>query len=467
MSLETLMARIAATSTSAGKLVGAIEAELTKPLLIDPTMVDAYARDLLTLGSTKEVLEPVLSTEGVIVRSSNSVTVSTFTKSGTAVLDISGPLISRDVHGPCSSSPVSYASIRAEIANAVADPRINNVVARIDSGGGVASQMVDLADYIRETVAANPHMQFIACIDDVAASAAFGIAAAFPVRYITRTGVAGSVGVVVKHTSAAVALEKAGLEDTYIFAGANKVLGNGSQPLSAEAFEMIKKRVMMHYDLFVDSVADGIGMSVDAVKATEAATYQGQDAIDVGFATGIKTFTQIIEELENGKMETHTNNPNTPAANLAAALANAGIDATGAPLAETTPVPAESATATLATAATIPAAPKMTTDEILAAAAKINADNDAKKQQVEADEKAATARADAITSICEMGGIDADTMGKFIASDMSADTIGAMVANGSAGGTTLKTNRSQSKVEAATGAEEKATIASGWAEALK
>lgn len=449
MSLSTLMARVATTSSSAGRLVGLLESELGKPLLTLPTMVDDYARSLLKFGATKTEDVVLESNSEVVVRNSGSVSVTTYVKLGASVLDISGPLINRDVSGgPCSSSPVSYNSIRAEITNAVADPRIKTVIARIDSGGGVASQMVDLADFITKTIANNPDMRFIASIDDCAASAAFGIAAAFPERYISRTGIAGSVGVVVRHREVSAALAANGIKDTYIFAGDNKVLGNGSEPLSAEALEMITKRVGMHYDLFVKSIATSTGMTVQAIKDTQAAIYQGQEAVDIGFATGIMTFTEIIEQLEIDSMK--TKEQLAEEAKLSAALAQ-----------QNTATPETTAAETEAQAT---AAADAKVAEDLAAEAKA-AEKLAAEEKAAEDLKLSVEREAAIRAVCSVGGVSAVNTDAMVASTLDLASITTLVANSTASGVDLS-SQSSGNTQETTAEQEAEAIAQSWKEVL-
>ena len=450
MSLHNLMRRVAATSSSAGRLVGLIETEMAKPLLVNPSMVDQYARSLLTMGADGSWDGEFTANEGdnVSRRMSTSVGVTIYRDLKAAVLDISGPLVNRDVNaGPCSASPVSYAAIRSEIAVAVSDPRIDTVIARIDSGGGMASQMVDLNEFIRDTIANNPQMRFIASIDDDACSAAFGIACAFPERYISRTGVAGSVGVVVKHTDVSKAEANIGVKHTYIYAGANKILGNSSEPLTPDAKEMIEKRVKMHYDLFVKSVSDSLGITEEAVRATEANVYQGQDAVDVGFATGLKTFTEILLSLEDGTMlpEATATTATTP---VATATTSAPA-ATAAPVAETPVIPEA------------PTAEAEPTAEVVAEAAAALVATQAAEELVAAE---ASKRVAAITAICDMGKVSADKTAAFIASDMTASVIAGLVTANTSADYGLQTTVPPVTEESAE--QTTAKIAKSWAEAM-
>lgn len=445
------MQRISATSASAGRLVGLIENELTKPLLVSPDVLDDYARSLLKFGVNNPNQEPVkVNVQGVHVRTATSVTVTTFIDLGAVVLDVSGPLTNREISGPCMQSPVSYQAIRAELSAATSDSRTKTVIVRVDSGGGAASNMVDLADYIRSTVAANPQIRFIASIDDMAGSAAFGIVSAFPERYISRTGLAGSVGVVVRHTDTSGANAAKGFAHTYIFAGANKVLGNSDEPLSDSARDMITKRVGMHYDLFLECVSQGLGMSVDAVKATEANVYQGQDAVDIGFATGIMTFTEIMQSLENQDMIKADT-----ATKQVAASTEATADATEATTAEAT---------TTQDAGNVQQAADAVAATASAAADSAAADAIAK---AEADASADATRRATIEAICSIGGISEVQTAALIAGNLSAEAVSALVTNSTSRTTDMNTQTSATMRGERTAAETEKELIQSWIDVMK
>lgn len=445
MSLARLMQRVGATSSSAGRLVGLIDNELAKPLLVSSDMIDEYARSLIRFGAPNSTDISAKANNdqkapGVVVRSSNSVTVVTYLDLNTAVLDISGPLTNREITGPCMASPVSYQAIRAELENAVADPRVNTIIARVDSGGGVASNMVDLADHIRTVVSDNPQIRFIASIDDMAASAAFGIVSAFPERYISRTGLAGSVGVVVRHTDNSGANAAKGQVHTYIFAGDNKVIGNSDEPLTDVGKALIQKRVGMHYDLFANAVAEGLGMSVESVKATQANIYQGQDAVDIGFATGIMTFTEIIQSLESDKMTIKADAQNDVAVtNTDGVVDKVEQVAENADSAETD-----------------------TNDTAVADAV------DDAVAEVESEPSAEElARKASIEAVCSIGGISAEKTAALIAGGLSADTVANLVANMTASSSNLNHHVTELMAGEQTSTEKEAALIQSWAKVLK
>jgi len=346
-------------------------------------------------------------------------------------MEIVGALVAKEEVGFCASSPVSYESIRKEMELAVNNPDVKTIVMRVDSGGGVANQMVDLNDDLRSIIEANKdRVRFIASVDDMACSAAFGVIAPFPERYVSRTGMVGSVGVVMRHRSIAGALDKAGVKDTYIHAGAQKVLGNESEPLSDAAREMIESRIAMHYDLFVGAVSASTGISEAKIRETEAAVYQGQAAVDVGFATGIKTYTQLMKELsENMSVDKNVTNVEEAKAEEAKA---------------------EEAKAEEAKAEEVKA------EEVNAEEAKAE---EAKAEKAKAEEQRVTG----IKTMCDLAGIPAEKTEALIKSGVSVDAAAPLIAVASSTNHKVDSHADANAEEGETSAD----VAKSWEEALK
>ena len=109
-------------------------------------------------------------------------------------MDISGSLVDREMSVPCARSPVSYEAIKLEMTDLLENDNVDTIIARLDTPGGVASQNMDLSDFIYNS--RGQGTKLIAVVDDMAYSAGFGIASAFEEIWISRTGGVGSVGVV-------------------------------------------------------------------------------------------------------------------------------------------------------------------------------------------------------------------------------------------------------------------------------
>lgn len=214
---------------------------------------------------------------------------------GVAVLEIFGALAHRTTLRANSTTVQSYESIAHTFETAMADPSVRALLLEIDSPGGEVAGAFQLAEQIH---AARGRKPILAVASDCACSAAYLIASAADSISVTRTGVVGSIGVATCHADLSRALDKDGIAVTCIYAGAHKVDGNPYQPLPPEVAAQIQADVDHYYALFLNTVA-AYRPATDALtlRATEARTFIGPQALDARLADYLETPDQAIARL--------------------------------------------------------------------------------------------------------------------------------------------------------------------------
>ncbi|MBQ4836047.1 S49 family peptidase [Pseudoalteromonas luteoviolacea] len=213
---------------------------------------------------------------------------------GLAVLPISGTLLHKFGYLQPRSGSTGYDGIIARINDAIHDPEIKAIMLDIDSPGGEAAGLFDCANQIKKLREIKP---IYALCYDTMCSAAMAIGSACTERWITQSGRAGSVGVVVAHRSIEKKLEEDGVVITLIHSGKHKVDGNPYTNLPKEVREKIQANIDKSRDSFAELVSNGIGISKSAVLETEAQIYTGQEAIDVGFANKLVNGQEAVPVL--------------------------------------------------------------------------------------------------------------------------------------------------------------------------
>ncbi|WP_251044566.1 MULTISPECIES: S49 family peptidase [unclassified Lysobacter] len=213
---------------------------------------------------------------------------------GILVLPIHGTLVQRTVGLDTLSGLTSYLSIARRIDAALADESVRGIVLDIDSPGGEAAGLFDLADQIRAAGRVKP---IWAVANDAAFSAAYALASASQRLFLTRTAGVGSIGVIALHVDQSQKDANAGLKFTPIQAGDRKNDGTPHSALTDEARESIQTEVNRLYELFVLTIADQRGLSAESVRKTEAALYFGQDAINVGLADRLGTLSDAVQQM--------------------------------------------------------------------------------------------------------------------------------------------------------------------------
>lgn len=218
----------------------------------------------------------------------------------TAIITIDGSLVNRGAWIGASSGLTSYEGIGAQLDEVEAEARaghLENLVIDMNSYGGEATGMYGIAAKVRNL---RKRMHVVAVVNDVAASAGFGIVSGADVIVVSPTSLVGSIGVVMMHVDRSGEMSAKGLRPTLIHAGAKKVDGHPFGPLSENVRAEMQKDVLAFYDRFLETVEAGRGkarLSAKKARETEADVFIGQEAIDAGLADRIGTLEDVLAEL--------------------------------------------------------------------------------------------------------------------------------------------------------------------------
>ena len=216
---------------------------------------------------------------------------------GIAVIPILGTLVRRASYIGAASGLTSYHEIEAMAEQAFADPKVRAVLLEIDSSGGEAGGVFDLAQRLRQ-MAQTSGKPLWAIADEAALSAAYAIACAADRLWLTRTAEVGSIGVVAVHVDESVADAKAGMTYTFLHAGAHKVDGHPHAPLPAPVAADIQADIEQLHTQFISLVAGFRRLTPEAIRDTEARVYRGEAALQAGLADQIGTRAEAITALQ-------------------------------------------------------------------------------------------------------------------------------------------------------------------------
>lgn len=269
---------------------------LNKPLLLEP----AYARVFFSAMASRLGIESLADAEGqILVGEKLRISAESYTRTrtdkwgneevvyqvqdGVASIPVQGTLVHKFGYLNPTSGMTGYDGILHRASAAFADPKVKAVLLDLDTPGGEVSGCFDTARTLRSLADATGKPLWALCCD-MACSAGMALASSAHRRLITQTGVAGSVGVVMAHANHDKHLQEQGVEVTLIHSGAHKVDGNPYQALPSDVLERFQTQTHELRQEFAQIVSAHTGLSVEAVLATEAATYRGQAAVDIGFA---------------------------------------------------------------------------------------------------------------------------------------------------------------------------------------
>lgn len=211
-----------------------------------------------------------------------------------AEIRVEGELVNKGAWIDAESGLTSYEGLSAQLLEAENDADITAIVLDVDSPGGEAGGMWSIAETIRGL-----SKPVVAVVNDMACSAAYGIASAADEIVVSPTSTVGSIGVVLVHFDHGEALANEGVKPTIIHAGGHKADGHPFGPLPDAVKQDLQDHVMTIYDRFLETVELGRGdrLSADAARATEARVFLGQDAIDRGLADRLGSLETVLSDL--------------------------------------------------------------------------------------------------------------------------------------------------------------------------
>ena len=259
-----------------------------KPLLMEPGRAQLLINRLIP---SDEILE-----QDALMGEFQTNAFSPTLIDGVAVIPILGTLVNRRSSVGFFGGDISHQEIAAMLLDAAADDSIHAILLDIDSGGGEANGVFDLAETIREIDTQTP---VFAIANDAAFSGAFAIASAARKVFVTRTGGVGSIGVIAHHVDISESLKQAGIKVTQITAGDLKGELSPIQPLTEEAQARVQEEVNKTFDLFVDVVAKHRGLSTETIISTQAGLFFGSDAVDLKLADQVASFDEAMSQILN------------------------------------------------------------------------------------------------------------------------------------------------------------------------
>lgn len=237
---------------------------------------------------------------------------------GIAVVPVDGSLVHKLGALHPYSGMTGYDGIHRKLTEAMSDDSVRGIMLDIDSPGGMVSGCFDLADIIARYRDIKPIWSLGY---DMHTSAAQMIASSCSHRLVTQTAITGSVGVIMAHTNIEKMMEQKGTEITLITAGKHKADGNPYEALPDDVKNKWTKQLETLRLSFATKVANYSGKKVEDILATEAACFEGQAAVEVGFANEVVNGSDAL-----AVMSEHLNAQSTTTVDMGASMTTQAKD---------------------------------------------------------------------------------------------------------------------------------------------
>lgn len=217
---------------------------------------------------------------------------------GIAVIPVFGVIAQHahmvnNISGPRGTSTEA---VGEQLRAALANPNVDAIVLNFHTPGGSVYGVGELATEIRSARKQKP---VTAVANSEMLSAGYYLGSNATDVSVTPNGRVGSIGVWSGHEDLSKALELEGVKITLMSAGKYKVAGNPFEPLSEEARDIMQSDVDTYYDLFVNAVARGRGVSVNEVRSGfgEGRSVLAKEALDAKMVDRVETLEQAIDRI--------------------------------------------------------------------------------------------------------------------------------------------------------------------------
>ena len=179
--------------------------------------------------------------------------------------------------------------LKAQLDRAADNPHIKAVVLRVDSGGGTATAGEEMSAYVKE-FSGTTGKPVVVSSASMNASAAYEISSQADFIFTAKTTAIGAIGTALQVTDLSGLMEKLGINVDNVTSADSKDSSYGTRPLTEEERAYYQSMVDQINETFIQTVAEGRSMDVEAVRALATGmTFTGMEAVENGLADEIGT----------------------------------------------------------------------------------------------------------------------------------------------------------------------------------
>lgn len=223
-------------------------------------------------------------------------TFDAYTREGVAIVPVIGPIFRYADSFTLLCGGATVETIARDFRTAINDPSIRSILLNIDSPGGQANGIAELAAHIREGAQIKP---VVAYIGGAGNSAAYWLASAASEIVIDSTAAAGSIGVVMGYPTP-------GDGKKSVEFVSSQSPNKRPNPTTEKGRATIQATVDDLAELFVDAVATYRGVSRETVLSDfgQGGYLIGSKAVDAGLADAIGSFEGTLARMIAGDYPT-------------------------------------------------------------------------------------------------------------------------------------------------------------------
>lgn len=185
-------------------------------------------------------------------------------------------------------------SLIRQLHSARDDAAVKAVVLRINSPGGTVPASQEVGEELKKLRAAGKPV--VTSMGDMAASGGYWLAACTDKIYANPGTITGSLGVYMPYSNWEELYRKIGIKQEKIKSGPHKDILSPDRPLTAEERAIIQTMVDDMYNQFVETIAEGRGITPDRVRQlADGRIYTGRQAKELGLVDELGNMYDAID----------------------------------------------------------------------------------------------------------------------------------------------------------------------------
>lgn len=204
-----------------------------------------------------------------------------------AHLTVSGVI--QDVGEPSIWETVEYnhQAFMRQLDAVLADDTVQAVLLSVDSPGGGVIESAEIHEKLVQ-IKEEKQIPIYVSMGSMAASGGYYISAPADKIFAQRETITGSIGVIMQSLNYSKLAEKVGIEFETIKSGEHKDMFGGNRPSTAEEKAMLQEMIDESYEVFVDIIEQGRGMSeANVKKVADGRILGGSQALKAGLVDEI------------------------------------------------------------------------------------------------------------------------------------------------------------------------------------
>jgi protease-4 len=214
-----------------------------------------------------------------------------------AVISLNGPIMAES-NSLFYSQAITPELVREQLGKAEEDSAVKAIVLRVESPGGVVAPCQEILEEIEKVKPAKP---IVVSMGSEAASGGYYISAKANKIVALPGTLTGSIGVISQIPNLEGLYDKLGIEMQTFKGGKYKDMYSGLRELTPEEREIMQQLTDEYYEQFLEVVADGRGLSIEAVRSLATGQlYSGAEAKELGLVDelgGLDTAIDSAAEL--------------------------------------------------------------------------------------------------------------------------------------------------------------------------